>query len=159
MIQRIQTLLLLAAVICAILMFLIPSFCLHPTSNAPGESYETTLLKTSIIQGNVEKELLKNWPLVIMNGLLILLYLITIFDYRKRTRQVQICNVIFLIQLGLVIILFYDWKQLNVVAGQDQVFTAGWGIACLIISIVLVLFARRFILKDEALVRSADRLR
>ena len=147
MIQRIQSLLLLAAVICSLLMLLIPCFYLEPVGDLLGEGYKITLLRTTIFDGNTERELLKNWPLFILNTLLSILYIGTIFDYRKRLRQIKTCQVIFLFQIALILLLYYQWKQLAVIATQ-HVFAPGWGIAFLVTSIVFVSSARYFILKD-----------
>lgn len=159
MIQRIQTLLLLAAIGCAISLNLIPCFYLNPASDIQGEIYKVTLFSTSIIDKGAETVLLKNWPLFILNCLVIIMITVAIFGYKKRIQQVKTCNLILLLMVGLLAVLIVEWRQLTGRIIQDHSFSMGTGMAVLVVAFILVIAARHYIIKDEDLVKSADRLR
>ena len=74
-------------------------------------------------------------------------------------QQVKICNITLLFLALLILLFLYESKQVSDLAGENYAASPGWGVAFLTISILLIFSARYYILKDEALVRSADRLR
>ncbi len=81
------------------------------------------------------------------------LIVVTIFDFRKRLRQIRMCNICSLLLIGFQI--FLCIKFFN--RPEDQIFslTAVFPIA----AAILCFIAMRYIARDEALVMSASRLR
>lgn len=140
MIQRIQTVYLLIAAVCAGLMIFLPLFQI--------KSYTETFFKAGI----------DFIPLAILLGMLIMDCLIVIFFFKKRALQMTLImgmNILVAVILGLMI--FY-WKKLmddHTDALVEFKFTALFGLV-----IYLLLFlSRRAIKKDDELVKSLDRLR
>ena len=159
MIQRIQSLFLLLAVVCSVLLLFFPAILQIPPAGIKGDSYSISVLKTEVVSGTNTKELMTNWPLLITNSLIIILYILTVFGYKKRLQQVKLCNITLLFQTGLILLFLYESSKIDNIAGEEYIASPGLGVAFIAISILLIFAARYYILKDEALVRSADRLR
>lgn len=82
-----------------------------------------------------------------------ILILITLFLFKKRVLQARMCVLIIVFQISLIA--YYSYHLVN-----DIIFDTSYpSLGVSIILIVLVFLARRSILKDEALVRSVDRIR
>jgi len=81
------------------------------------------------------------------------LIVVTIFDFRKRLRQIRMCNICSLLLIGFQI--FLCIKFFNRPEGQIFSLTAVFPIA----AAILCFIAMRYIARDEALVMSASRLR
>ena len=97
--------------------------------------------------------------LLAMIGINILIILISIFMYNKRSLQLMLARVgvaisfIFILLSGF---LFYQAFQL---LAKGTELTIEYGALFPVISIVLLMLAIKFIGKDDKLVRSMDRLR
>ncbi len=105
------------------------------------------------------------WPLVAMTCVILAMAVLCIFLYRKRTLQMRMVAVAFLLNVVYAFLLFF-WAvdayadQLNALFTQtEQQVTWGVGAFLPLASIVFFFLAQRAIRKDEALVRAADRLR
>ncbi|MEP7264033.1 MAG: DUF4293 domain-containing protein [Bacteroidota bacterium] len=157
MIQRIQSVILFLAIICGILVFILPVFTFTKTPEFP--EYTVNGWSTSQKDGNETKELYMNRPLILMNGIVIILTIAVIFMYRNRKRQAKMCHLLMLLQLIFISLLMYDWELAGKLAGEGYEWKIASGMAFLILPVILFLIARFYINKDEALVRSADRLR
>lgn len=81
------------------------------------------------------------------------LVLLSVFLFRKRMLQARLCLLSIVIQLVLV---GYYGVQLFVGVAYPLTYFVFW---VSLASILLLFLARRAILKDEALVRSVDRIR
>ena len=82
-----------------------------------------------------------------------LLTLITLFLFKKMVLQARMCVLIMVFQISLIT--YYSYYLVNHIIFDTSYPSLG-------VSIILVVFlflARRSILKDEALVRSVDRIR
>lgn len=150
MIQRIQTLYLLAVVALGITLCFMPVVQLVTPENAAElQIWELSALGGAPLQGL--------WGLLVTTALIPLLALIDIFLYKKRMLQARLNIFTILLCLGYygVLALYIYLAQLSM--GVD------WHIlpwACIpLVCMVLTLMATRRILKDEALVRAADRIR
>lgn len=150
MIQRIQTLYLLAVVALGITLCFMPVVQLVTPENAAElQIWELSALGGAPLQGL--------WGLLVTTALIPLLALIDIFLYKKRMLQARLNIFTILLCLGYygVLALYIYLAQLSM--GVD------WHIlpwACIpSVCMVLTLMATRRILKDEALVRAADRIR
>lgn len=150
MIQRIQTLyLLLVVILGTLLCFFSPVQFLMPAA-------------TEYAQLNV----LDKWPMAVMTIAVPVLAFLTIFLFKRRFLQVRlnIMNVIFCLGFYALLALYTGY----VVKGHEPINDmllkgADWYInvwaAIPLVNLILLMMATRRILKDEALVRAADRLR
>lgn len=144
MLQRIQSVYLLVVILFQILVFFIPVFY-----------WEVSGGDTTSFALNGMYDL----PLIILNGVIILLAVFTIFQYKQRKKQAGYCYIL----LGTVFALigFFMFYMIKISATQGYVLNAlkGAGIYLLLINMVLCLLAARRIKKDEELVKSIDRIR
>ena len=150
MIQRIQTLYLLAIVALGIALIFQPVIQLvTPEEAAELQVYELSALGGAPLQGL--------WGLLVTTALIPLLALIDIFLYKKRLLQARLNIFLALLCLGYYgVLAIYIW-QAKLALGVDWHILpwASFPLVCF----VLTLMATRRILKDEALVRAADRIR
>lgn len=136
MIQRIQTVyLLLATLIAALLPFLLPL-------------WET----------EAGKDFYAEDKMLVFFGFIIsaVMAFITIFLYKNRKLQFVLGRINIL--LNFVILGFFVYWLL-MVPGEMQISEKGIGLLIPIVSIVFLVLANKAIKKDEALVKSVDRLR
>lgn len=148
MIQRKQTLFLLAVtIISAILIFTPFQYLnidgkLEPICLMPGCSPE-------IINSGI-------YAPMILNLLSLILSLIIIFQYKNRVLQYKLSNLVVLINvfvIGLFFLLTYTKD------GVTGTLSFSFGAFLPSISVIFAFLAAHFIKKDEELVRSADRIR
>lgn len=151
MIQRIQSLFLLAA---AVLSGLLLTGNLVQLSTPGGTLFNLGFSGLSEDGGEVIQRL---WPLAVILALVPLLAVTAIFLYRKRSVQMRVTMVVILLSLGTVIlgafyVLTFDRKiDVTLVWTVKAVFP--------LLSAILAWLAYRAILSDEMKVRSYDRLR
>jgi hypothetical protein len=150
MIQRIQTLYLLLVVVLGTLLCLFsPMQFLLPE----GTEY-------------VPLNVLDKWPMAVMTIASPVLALVTIFLFKRRLLQARfnVMNVILCLGFYALLALYtaYVVKGYETI-GEISLAGADWYLsiwaAIPLVNIVLLMMATRRILKDEALVRAADRLR
>ena len=161
MIQRIQTLyLLLVVILGTLLCFFQPVEFLLPDAT-----------------DYVSLHALDKWPLAVMSIAIPLLALVIIFLYKRRLLQVRlnIMNVVLCLGYYALLALYVAYIvkgyeplgavncQLSTVNCQLSTVNCEWYLtmwsAIPLVNVVLTMMATRRILKDEALVRAADRLR
>jgi uncharacterized membrane protein len=81
-----------------------------------------------------------------------------IFLFKKRGLQVWFVNIAFLLHVVLIILIFlYYISKFETLYNTKSSYQ--FGIFIPIVSLVCIILASRTIRKDEALVRSSDRLR
>lgn len=80
----------------------------------------------------------------------------TIFKFKNRTLQVKLGKLNILINILLLSLLIYLWQTLS---GETTVSKKDIGMLLPLCTFVLIVLANRAIKKDEALVKSADRIR
>ncbi|MBK7430530.1 MAG: DUF4293 domain-containing protein [Bacteroidetes bacterium] len=148
MIQRVQSLFLLGAVILCVILMYVPIYELVPLNDsmtlAAGQAANT---KFTIFNSAI---------LAIMNGAIGVLALISIFMYKNRNLQIRATNLALLINCGLIGLLFFSADSMSTTF-QSKVHYLYGSYLPVIIAIFLFL-AIRFIKRDDALVRSADSL-
>jgi len=151
MIQRIQTLFLLTAAILSGMLLTGDLIRL-----AAGNSTVFSLSFAGMVDqgGDVLQRL---WPMTIILAIVPLLALVAIFFYRNRPLQMRLTMLVLLLSLGTLIlgafyVLMFD-RKIDV--------TVMWRVKVLfpLISAILAWLAYRAIMKDEARVKSYDRLR
>lgn len=149
MIQRIQTvfLLLIAGLMLAILFF--PLGCIV-------SPHDPLMIDVRGIHGP-DGSLVSEWALYILPVCSALLSIVSIFLYKRRKLQINICYLtIFSMVMFYVFFLMYTWTP-----GQSYAHDIRFYVTILFpaIGIILEFFAIRGIKKDEKLIRSLDRLR
>lgn len=159
MIQRLQTIYLFLAVLCfALLCFLPPMQFMTQEGAAEQHMYELSLfhlVDTTDTENPVRA--MSVWALAVLNITIPVVALVSIFLYKKRIVQVRL-NVfnIFLMSGYYILLAVYAWFVCQRL-GVEWYINVSAGIP--LIGIVLTFMAIRLILKDEAMVRAADRLR
>jgi uncharacterized membrane protein YhdT len=158
MIQRIQSVFLLLAFLAAIALFFYPlagiysdliayKFYVYGFKNmVPGEASIFSFMTT--------------FPLLLLNILAAALSATCIFLYKNRVRQAKLVRLAILLEIILVALVFFVYANIverNLLATPDYLNEAG--IYFPLISLIFNILAIRFIMKDEKLVRSVDRLR
>ena len=150
MIQRIQTLYLLAVVILGI------TLCFQPVLQfvSTEEAVELQVYELSAWGGAPRPGI---WGLLLTTVLIPVLALVDIFLYKKRLVQARLNIFTAMLCLGYYgVLAIYVW-QAKLALGVDW-HVLPWA-SIPLVCLVLTLMATRRILKDEALVRAADRLR
>lgn len=156
MIQRIQTLyLLLATALMSLTLFL-------PLATIVQGS-EEIVVKAWFVDGTLGFKA----PLPLYLGILLsvatALPFVPIFLYKKRLAQIRLCvsEIVLLVGSALFVGL-YCYRLCDVlaeVATGDSVFTLGFASLMPVVAIIPMVLAIRGIARDEALVRSLDRIR
>ncbi|MGM9810717.1 MAG: DUF4293 domain-containing protein [Paludibacteraceae bacterium] len=150
MIQRVQTLYLLAVVVLGILLC-----CFAPVQFLPAEGVEYILLMP-----------FAKWPMAVMSVAIPAIALVNIFLFKHRMVQARlnVVNVVLCIGYYALLALYIAFVVRGYeTVNNEQLTGAAWylnvwaGIP--LVCIVLNMMATRRILKDEALVRAADRIR
>lgn len=153
MIQRIQSLYLLLALICVgILLFV-------PFGEIVTKSSETIQIGIGGFDYQKEGET-KNFsvlPLIIMISISALTSFVTILLFKKRMLQIRLSVFNFIIQLGSIGLMFFFILQANKLVGES--WSTHISIILPAIAAILTYLAIRAIGKDEALVRSISRIR
>lgn len=147
MIQRIQTLFILAAEMLIASLFFV---------NLADLSVNDELFTFSV-KGiyNGETLIFDGLPLIVFIGLIVLLHLVVVFMYKKRIRQIRMLSFTIILLIGLFGLFFYF-----AYAGFDAPQVAfKVPVAFPVVAAILDFLAIRAIGKDEALVRSMDRIR
>lgn len=161
MIQRVQSIFLLIAVIIPIVLIFLPLGYLN--SDAAQYVYNSVSLKENIPEG---ASIVRNYYVAFCFALTSVLSGVALFSYKNRIRQMNIVSItmiVFLITLALTLWVCPDiiFKKFFAVRAENYEFS--FNVIPLIILIVIeavcLFLANRFIKKDEELVRSADRLR
>jgi len=149
MIQRVQTLYLLAVVALGIALVWLPVLQLVTPEEADLQVYELSALGGAPLQGL--------WGLLVTTILIPLLALVDIFLYKKRILQARLNIFLAMLCLGYYgVLAIYIWQARLALGVEWHLMPwASFPLVCL----VLTLMATRAILKDEALVRAADRIR
>ncbi len=155
MIQRIQTLYLLLATAMMSLTLFLPLATIIYGSNE-------LILKCFSISGGEGL----SFPLPFYLGVLLvattLLLIVIIFLYNKRMAQIRLCVATIVLQLGSAALIgLYCYRLCDLLSGMnyDKVFTLGFASLMPVVAIIPVALAIRGIARDEALVRSLDRIR
>jgi len=154
MIQRIQTVLLLLALILTGSLFFIDLAQL-----ATAESSFTLTVKGVIEAGNIEN------PATILPAQALKLLMITsvgalvasIFIYKRRILQIRICGLSLGFLIGLPVLTYFFGK--SAARELEAAISFNWPVTFPLIAVVLVILAIRAIGKDEAMVRGLNRIR
>ena len=157
MIQRIQTVFLSIATVLLVLLVVFPGGLVLASIEADVESY-VLFAEKMILKGDSLETLAMPYGLIgaVMVGIFISIY--SIMQYKNRKFQIKLVQLAILVQLVLgALIFFYADKMAEVAQRGEVAYSPAIGIV--LVNVVLYFLALRGIKKDDALVRSADRLR
>ncbi|PVX51732.1 uncharacterized protein DUF4293 [Balneicella halophila] len=146
MIQRIQTIYLLAVFVLIVQVFIFPFLIFFNEQ----ETIEFSALRIS----NGEYLI----PLTILYGVILLITLVSIFLFKHRLVQARLTVInMFLLFGSIGLVAYYGWEMSKSLPTHD----IKYNFTCLfpILAIIFNFLALKGIQKDEALVRSANRLR
>jgi hypothetical protein len=158
MIQRIQTVYLALATICAICLFFLPFAHFYA-----GDLKISEYAMFGVF--NVQSDTLEMnsplgfpfWPLA---ALLIIEPLGAIFLYKKRPVQLKFVRLAFLLNLAAIVYLFFAIAQIQETLYDESISTLYHsGFYMPVAALVFCFLAVRGIKNDEALVKSLDRIR
>jgi drug/metabolite transporter (DMT)-like permease len=153
MIQRIQTLYLLGSFILIGIMFLFPLAELIDTA---GQTYQFLYRGIPAIAEDAPA-IFMAYPVAILLSIIALISLVTIFLYKKRMLQIRLTIFNMVCMLGAMGLIYYSInsqaKELNAVADYNIIN------AFPLVAVVFSYLALRNIGKDEAMIRSMDRIR
>lgn len=161
MIQRIQTVYLILAFIALILQFFFPV-----AAFTYGNTVDTYLGTVSFFLYGLVKQpdtlepaykFLFYLPLIIIAIFILALTVLTILQYRKRLRQLRTINFAILLNIVLIVLLFFYTDKISKDISLPTEYRMGSVFP--LISLVFLILAMYAIKKDERLVRSLDRLR
>ncbi|HLW06060.1 MAG TPA: DUF4293 domain-containing protein [Marinilabiliaceae bacterium] len=153
MIQRIQSLYLLLALLLIESLFFM-DMALFASDNT---NYILTYLGIFEITSKGMNMVMPSIALNILLWVTSIALVVTIFLFKKRVLQIRIAGLSLGLLAGLTGLIFFFGKSGAKELSAELSFT--WSIIFPIIAIVLVIMAIRAIGKDEALVKSLDRLR
>ena len=159
MIQRVQTLYVLLATIFTGLLLFVP-LASSDISNMHADLTAWGIYVTDMTNNGLITQVLSHSWFGILLTVTTLLPFATIFLYKNRKRQMLLCIVeiiLLAVSAGLLIYLQQTDMLIKGMAQPKFVLLSQSGL--LLLSIVSVWIARRRIAKDEALVRSLDRIR
>ncbi|MGR6086711.1 MAG: DUF4293 domain-containing protein [Arcticibacter sp.] len=144
MIQRIQSLFLAVSVAISIASFVVP---FGEKMGSEGKTHSLTLM------GDANQA--PNYELILVNILVLIVAIAAIFNFKKRALQMKLCRLGSLLSIALLVLAFYASESL---VGEGKVLFQV-GIYLNAVQPVLFFVARRYIHKDDLLVKSADRIR
>lgn len=158
MIQRIQSLFLVLAIVAMGLLALFPIASFYSDT---GVYVLDVFGLNSITPGNEVPFV--DWfflPLIAVAGVIIVLDAVALFSYKRRIRQIKILQGTILLNILFIVgIMFYYVPAVEENTGTLVDYQNSTGIYLPLISLVFSLLAQHYIKKDEKLVRSVDRLR
>lgn len=158
MIQRVQTIFLLLVVICMGVTIGTTLWVQGPTPE--GDSWELSAFMMSNLDASGEMiQSSSKWYIAALASFAGLLALISIFQYRNRAKQMMLNMVNSLIMVGAVVAVFLTTNGVNTAIGSTESGSYQLGFWTILAAMVCNMLANRFIKKDEALVRSVDRIR
>ena len=155
MIQRKQSLFLLGSIMVCVVMYFLPL----------GFISSDDVIRFSVCGFfNAESgEMIQyNWILSTVLSIVLVLQFTCIFLFKNRIRQALVTQIaLFFILVFVVLALLYqDIASILFKTGSaEQVIEYNWNIILMAVAWILTYLALRAIKKDEALVRSADRMR
>ncbi|ASB50069.1 DUF4293 domain-containing protein [Alkalitalea saponilacus] len=151
MIQRIQTVyLLIALTLTAILFFVNMAELASVTDNYILTFKGVTDITTS-------ETAINSLALTLLITVTTVVILVSIFMFKNRILQIRICGLAIGLLIGISAMIYFVGKTSANELGAELAFK--WPIIAPLISLIFIVMAMRAIGKDEALVRSLNRIR
>ncbi len=151
MIQRKQTLYLLLSLVVTVACLCMPVAKLEP--QGMGLSTLIYNLGTVVPDRGIN---FSNWPLFALLVVTIPLEAFAVFSYRRRPLQAKLCS--WSIVFCLAWYVYYAFA-LHAAAGDEYAFHLQFAACLPLVAVIALFLARRGVIHDEKLVRSADRIR
>jgi hypothetical protein len=157
MLQRKQTLFLLLAAICGGLTFFFPV----ETFLRDDKIFFLRTTGLFMADGTPVVDAAVKVPFSILIGFLSAVLVAAIFLYKNRQRQITVVRAMSLLLVAVAVFLFITGNSVKAYLEQGGRVEEHFGVSAILplVMVVLAFLAERGIRKDEALVRSADRLR
>jgi hypothetical protein len=155
MIQRIQTLFLLALIGLQLVFVCTPLAHFVLTNSDAIDFYSNGFLK---MQDGVRVVLSSTLVLNLICWIIVLIAFITIFLFKTRVLQMRVCIIGMLLNLSLIATLLIDYLKYTS-SNNIQTSTLVISIVIPLVNLILFVLAYRNIKKDEQLVKGFDRLR
>ncbi len=153
MLQRVQTIYLLISLIAIILVFFFPFSEIIAYKNL-FEEFVSAGLDSKIILYPLAA-LFSKMSLIILFSVILLMNIISIFLYKDRKLQMQIC----LYNLILIFIFFILISYYVFIFLEFENIKYSFSVVLPLIAFVSIFFARKGIKADEKLIRDSDRIR
>jgi len=152
MLQRPQTLLLLAAFVLSLMLLT------GPLSVFIVNGGEFILSHTGLRDPEGTRLDLQTWPLTVYFAVVTALTFFTMFSYRNRVRQMRLCVFLMVLAAGTTgMILFYHWMVTSTQEASATLYR--WRSLIPPVNLVLLYLAFRMIRRDELLVKAYERIR
>jgi hypothetical protein len=158
MLQRIQTLYLAIVAIACVMLFFFP---LANYYNELQGNYKFFIYGIQSMDPE-PKVLFSNYftmPLIFMAVASFIFSVSTIMLFKNRPLQIRLCAFNMLTNIVMVMVIFFFYATRIKTMTQTEPEYNYTGMALPLVSLLFLIFASRAIRKDEALVKSADRLR
>ena len=158
MIQRVQSIYLLLAATAALLTFFLPfaHFIQDGTKLSEYAVFGFFNVQSDVVESNGPY----GFPAWILSAVTVLVPAVAIFLYKNRPTQLKVARLGFLLNLGFLVYLFFAVDNIyrsNYGEEVELLYHAGFYMP--VIAITFLFLAVRGIKKDEALVKSLDRIR
>jgi hypothetical protein len=155
MIQRIQTVYLFLVFLFALIFLFLPL----GTIDIGGVLFDIKSWRIVSANGSEILEHAGFFRIIVVSVpfLVMILSLITTFQYKQRLLQIRLGKLNLLLHVLLVVVTFFYLDSIRIAFNANLTYAAG--IIFPLISMILVVLANRAIRRDENLVRAADRLR
>jgi len=154
MIQRIQSLYLLAATSLLLVLFRNPVSRISISDNL---IMEMNAFKIEALTGSTMDSVFV-WPFTVLLAIVMIIGLGSIFAYKKRSLQMRLCMYNMFLMLGLIGLIWYYTKfTLNELEGRQVLYL--WPVVIPFISAIFTYLALKKIQIDDALIKSYDRIR
>ncbi|MFC3880202.1 DUF4293 domain-containing protein [Algoriphagus namhaensis] len=159
MLQRIQSVFLFLVGVAMVLTLILPLWTLPVIPGVEG-SYELTAFTMDrySVDGEITETTVK-WYIGAIAAIVMTLAFVSIFQYKNRGKQMMINMINSLLMVGLVAAIFITTNGMVTALGVQESGSYGVGFWAILGAMVMNMLANRFIRKDEALVRSVDRIR
>lgn len=157
MIQRIQTLYLLLALALITPVYFFDLGIFNGSNGVYALRFWGLVDVNDLANPNSISTVFVTWSLAVLSSLIGVLLLFTIFFYKKRVLQIRICGILMGLEAGLSALIYFTNHSIASKLDFDWSFNL-IGLTPLV-AIVATLLAIRAIGRDEALVKSLDRIR
>jgi hypothetical protein len=154
MLQRIQSIYLLGALLLIAALFFVP---FAEIIGGDGAIYVFDKAGVYLQEAKDPEIIYNGLPIQIFLGIIVLVNLVTLFSFKKRIRQIRLSVFNILLMIGLSGVIYYFAAHSAQLL--DGKFTFEPSLVMPLIAVVLTYLAIRSIGRDEALVRSIDRIR
>jgi Domain of unknown function (DUF4293) len=159
MIQRIQSIYLTAVFLISVFLYFLPVSAHLANETTNGVYYKMDMFSIYKIEGSVQTVVQPVSFNAAFNGVMGLIALVCLFQFKKRPLQLKLCNVLMLLGICFFALLFYETDRM--IPGDAGNYKTIYlpGIYLAVVQVVFVFLAKQAIKKDDALVRSVDRIR